>query len=351
MVYSAPAVARFDGVLGGNRVLFCDQPFPTFGEQTPLHFVKIETAARKTDRTGQGSSICKDALEGKESRQSASVEHERIYSYHFLIQRRSIWYFEISIANTDLPTELELQEKYGCVAIGLALNDYPTVSAQPGWRYGSFAYHSDDGRKFRGQSMGTKYGPKFGRGDTVGCGVDYLSRSIFFTLNGEALPIAWYWTPESNETFFPVVGVDTHRNVEVNFGLKPFLYNFCSTPQPPASSSSADESLSGSDFYSSSDEEQDFFQTLGADMIQSILEQYANLDAMQGDPVGVEIEYHEDSDEYDEARGERYARFGNDHYHESSETEDSEEHRGNVSGSSTSSRDGDSPMDTLSEED
>ena len=86
-------------------------------------------------------------------------------------------------------------------------------------------------------------------------------------------------------------------------------------------------------------------------MIQSILEQYANLDAMQGDPVGVEIEYHEDSDEYDEARGERYARFGNDHYHESSETEDSEEHRGNVSGSSTSSRDGDSPMDTLSEED
>ena len=39
-----------------------------------------------------------------------------------------------------------------------------------------------------GRGGGSQYGPQYGTGDVVGCGIDFTTRSIFFTKNGCRLP-------------------------------------------------------------------------------------------------------------------------------------------------------------------
>ena len=51
-------------------------------------------------------------------------------------------------------------------------------------------YHSDDGRLYAGSGVGADFGPRFGEGDTVGCGVfqaDNDDLCFFFTKNGVLL--------------------------------------------------------------------------------------------------------------------------------------------------------------------
>ena len=45
----------------------------------------------------------------------------------------------------------------------------------------------------------SKFGPSFGVGDVVGCGVDYANGSIFLTLNGVFLGTAFHLTHPINE--------------------------------------------------------------------------------------------------------------------------------------------------------
>jgi Ran-binding protein 9/10 len=57
----------------------------------------------------------------------------------------------------------------------------------PGWREFSWGYHGNDGMTFTEGHRGLDYGPKFGKGDIVGCGVDWQTEAYFFTLNGQFL--------------------------------------------------------------------------------------------------------------------------------------------------------------------
>ena len=57
----------------------------------------------------------------------------------------------------------------------------------PGWKYGSWAYHGDDGKKFSEVGIRAAYGPTYSTGDVVGCGLEIQTGSVFFTKNGENL--------------------------------------------------------------------------------------------------------------------------------------------------------------------
>lgn len=120
-----------------------------------------------------------------------------------------------------------------CVAIGLATSSFCLHSRMPGWDSHSFGYHGDDGGIFHAAgSMIKEYGSHFGVGDTVGCGVDYLHRAIFYTLNGRFLGYAFDLgittttsgaMPDGGESMlhvdlYPVIGLDTNCPVSCNFG-------------------------------------------------------------------------------------------------------------------------------------
>ena len=70
----------------------------------------------------------------------------------------------------------------------LATAAFPLLGKQPGWDRNSYGYHGDDGAVFHSTAVGSKrFGPTFGVGDVVGCGLDYRDGTLFFTKNGRYL--------------------------------------------------------------------------------------------------------------------------------------------------------------------
>lgn len=110
-----------------------------------------------------------------------------------------------------------------CVAIGLASSEFSFQKRLPGWDKESYGYHGDDGAIFHGRGYRlAEYGPRFGPGDTVGCGINYTTRTIFFTLNGLFLGDAFYSVEGS---LFPTVGIDAAVDISLNFGRAPFKFD------------------------------------------------------------------------------------------------------------------------------
>ena len=111
-----------------------------------------------------------------------------------------------------------------CVAVGLAIEGFSGKDLLPGWSKDSFGFHGDDGAIFHGRGRALKsFGPTFGPGDTVGCGLDIAKREIFYTLNGKMLGVA-FSDIDPNLVLYPTVGIDANVVVRFNFGLasKPF---------------------------------------------------------------------------------------------------------------------------------
>ena len=146
----------------------------------------------------------------------------------------TIAYFEVEIEKPgDNPADSDDQDEDGlrgdmkredCIAIGLANDSFSLIGRQPGWDRGSFGYHGDDGSIFYDSGIGYPFGVKFGPGDTVGCGLNYLTRSIFFTKNGAFLGVAFRNVPPG--TYYPIVGVDTRTPFSLNFGGdRPFCFS------------------------------------------------------------------------------------------------------------------------------
>jgi len=121
-----------------------------------------------------------------------------------------------------------------CVAVGVATKSFQFQSRMPGWDQQSYGYHGDDGGIFHASGgMIKQFGPKYGPGDTVGCGIDYVSKGIFYTLNGEFLGYAWERVSDDvlEKELFPVVGLDTNSPIHLNLGSAesgPFQFDLSS---------------------------------------------------------------------------------------------------------------------------
>jgi hypothetical protein len=69
------------------------------------------------------------------------------------------------------------------MGIGLSTSEV-NLNRLPGWDKGSYGYHGDDGHSFCSSGSGIAYGPTFTTGDYVGCCVNFLENSCFYTRNG-----------------------------------------------------------------------------------------------------------------------------------------------------------------------
>ena len=116
-----------------------------------------------------------------------------------------------------------------CVAVGVATKSFHVHSRMPGWDRQSFGYHGDDGGIFHSSGgMLKTYGPKFGSGDTIGCGIDYVSKGIFYTLNGRFLGYAFENIEHNllDTDLYPVVGLDSNFPIHLNFGTDNESFQF-----------------------------------------------------------------------------------------------------------------------------
>jgi hypothetical protein len=148
---------------------------------------------------------------------------------------RHVSYFEVTIAKEqpEIPAGAPEQTLVrdgasDCIAIGLSTKAFRCYSRMPGWDACSYGYHGDDGGIFHASGdMLKRFGPSFGKGDTVGCGVDFKQGGIFFTLNGELLGYGWNGLnfPAISE-LYPTIGVDSNYPVDCNFGQRKYMFDF-----------------------------------------------------------------------------------------------------------------------------
>ncbi|KAJ4499343.1 hypothetical protein C8R41DRAFT_915548 [Lentinula lateritia] len=125
-----------------------------------------------------------------------------------------VYYYEV---------EIHSKGQKAHISVGFAGPDVK-LSRLPGWEPTSWGYHGDDGCSFAAERNGTPYGPTFGLGDVVGCGIDFSTNQAFFTKNGTFLGIAFENVGKGIE-IYPTVGLQhLGESVKVNFGHEDFQF-------------------------------------------------------------------------------------------------------------------------------
>lgn len=113
----------------------------------------------------------------------------------------------------------------------------PRSDRFPGWDAERWGYHGGDGLKFASSGSGTKYGEKYGTGDTLGCCVN-SERRMFFTKNGRSLGNTYFYPLIElilikfhrvciRGCFWPVTSnsrIDQSCRIHINFS-EPFVYD------------------------------------------------------------------------------------------------------------------------------
>lgn len=64
----------------------------------------------------------------------------------------------------------------------------------------SYGYHGAEGNSFSSSGHGQSYGPTFTTGDVIGCCINFVNNTCFYTKNGIDLGIAFRELPVSFRT-------------------------------------------------------------------------------------------------------------------------------------------------------
>lgn len=243
--------AEFQGFVGtGNQSVQTSTPFPALCALVPDTWLSIleecaRTFAEKMITFAPPQLLPNSRFASRRHNHSVPAKKQNLFCTPFVYESngksssfilpRFIAYYEVLLtkrakssylSNRMTDTMEENESATECVAVGLATKAFE-LKKLPGWDNDSYGYHGDDGAIFhgRGRQLAT-YGPSFGAGDTVGCGIDYESRSIFFTLNGKYHGTAFGGIDLADgQVLYPTVGIDAAVNVTFNFGREKFKFD------------------------------------------------------------------------------------------------------------------------------
>lgn len=129
----------------------------------------------ETDKNA-GLEISADGQDVKFVGPSKTLEHEAAAtrSDNLMPAQCGLYYYEVSIISKG---------KDGMIGVGFS-GASASLEKLPGWEPDSWAYHGDDGKSFCAATPGKPYGPTFTSGDVIGCGINFMKGSAFFTKNG-----------------------------------------------------------------------------------------------------------------------------------------------------------------------
>lgn len=185
-------------------------------EEAPLS--PLPSRWNESDKFG-GLDLLGDGLEVRYMGPINKHEHEAasVRADHPMPPQCGIYYYEVTILSK--PTD-------GMIGVGFS-SKKASLERLPGWEQESWAYHGDDGKTFFGdnQGQGKPYGPTFGVGDTIGCGLNFSTGHAFFTRDGVFLGNAF--RDLKNLTVYPSVGMKKYSSchIRANFGQFPFVYD------------------------------------------------------------------------------------------------------------------------------
>ncbi|KAL6790262.1 concanavalin A-like lectin/glucanase domain-containing protein [Trichoderma sp. SZMC 28013] len=130
---------------------------------------------------------------------------------------RGIYYFEVLIVQTGLDE---------CVGVGFATDETELENYALGWYAGSWGFHGDDGHVYHGSGLRRPYAEPYSSGSTIGCGVDFNNRSIFFTVDGEFKGRAFKGNDIRGQLYPAIFLHPGNPSVKIvaNFGHQEFKY-------------------------------------------------------------------------------------------------------------------------------
>ena len=195
-----------DTPIGGDRAARCERPF---------HWISAPAAALPATLppAGLGMPLLERTVAGSDA------DH--------ILRRRQCQYYEVTLRAPAASHAGAAQDgEEPCTAIGLATRSFRTNGSQPGWTRNSWGYHGDDGMIYHRTGQGSSWGPAFGAGDVVGCGVDCFLQCVWFTKNGKFMGVSHdqYDDISRGLRLFPVIGLDSWDEVELNT-LGPFQFS------------------------------------------------------------------------------------------------------------------------------
>lgn len=222
-IYQSPNQIRFRSGLGnfqrygaGSRPADVNQPVP----EIPRTWTKRDSNTIVTTLHGSKGVEVRTDLNVNES----SKEFSWLRGNVPIPQLCGIYYYEVTFDHCLRET-----------VIGVGFCHSKTVLTRlPGLDQFSWGYHSDDGRTASNPGHNQQFGPPFGMHDTIGCGFDFSTNTMFFTKNGLLLGTNLTKSsgyaldvlePQYCELLYPCVGFKSCLSFRTNFGGQRFVYD------------------------------------------------------------------------------------------------------------------------------
>ncbi|GIX62764.1 SPRY domain-containing protein [Babesia caballi] len=120
-------------------------------------------------------SVCKDKLTVEFFGKGRFCDPGSVQAESAAAKDCVLYYFEAEILNSEKQSKIVV----GFSGANYHLNRYPGVDGR------SVGYRSENGHCSNGSGKWEPYGAPYGKGDVVGCGINYLEQCYFFTKNGK----------------------------------------------------------------------------------------------------------------------------------------------------------------------